>query len=337
VQPFIANVPDIDGLSFRYFADPSDYREMAAVHALSAQHDGIDPRSSRENVPSETDIRNMFDAATLRGNPDLLLVTMHGHVIGYNQVMWRWTEVTGVRVYLHLGFLLPEWRGKGIGTAMLAWAQDRIRTLAAQEQADDHATFATNVSSTEHEAASLIRNAQYQDVRRLSDMLLAPVPQFAMQSLPTGVDKRKVTPAHYRAIYQAMKDAYAEIWTSTPESDADYTEFLAKNVHQPSFDSALWHVAWHDEQVVGLVISLVSGEVGHIAEVEVRRAWQRRGIARSLLQSALATFHARGITEARLYTDAANGQGARSLYASFGFQEKKQHIFYRKLLAAGNR
>ncbi len=218
---------------------------------------------------------------------------------------------------------------------MLAWAQDRIRTIAAQEQADVQAMFATNVSSTEHEADTLIRRAQYQDVRRLSDMSLAPIPQLIVQPLPTGVDKRKVTPAHYRAIYQAMKDAYAEIWTSTPQSDADYKEFLAENVNHSSFDPELWHIAWYEEQVVGLVLSRVSGEVGHIAEVEVRRAWQRRGIARSLLQSALATFKERGVTEARLYTDAANGQGARSLYESLGFEEKKQHIFYRKVLASG--
>jgi len=335
-HPSIPTAPHIDGINFRYFAAPSDYRGMALVHAGSFQHDGIDPHSSRENDPSETDLRNMFDEASISGNPDLLIVAMHQHVIGYNHVFWRWTEVTGVRVFLHLGFLLPEWRGKGIGTAMLAWAQHRIRAIAAQEQVEAHATFATNVSSTEHEADTLIRNAHYQDVRRLSDMLLTPDPLLVAQPLPTGVEQRTVIPAHYRAIYQTMKDAYADIWTSTPESDADYDEFLVENVDHPSFDPALWHIAWFENQVVGMVISRVSGRIGHIAEVEVRRAWQRRGIARSLLQSAIVTLKERGITEVRLYTDAANGQGARSLYESLGFQEMKQHIFYRKLLALEN-
>lgn len=332
MYPSILTAPTIDGLNFRSFAALSDYGGMADVHAHSYTHDGIDPRSSRENVPSQADLRSMFAETSIVGNPDLLLVTMHQQVIGYNHVVWRWTEVTGVRVYLHLGFLLPQWRGRGIGTAMLDWAQQRIRAIAAQEQSDGRATFATNVSSTEYEADRLIRNAHYHDVRRLSDMLVTPDPHIVAQSLPAGVDQRAVVPAHYRAIYQAMKDAYAEIWTSTPESDADYTDFLAENVQQPSFDPTLWHIAWNGDQVVGLVISRISGEVGHIAEVEVRRVWQRRGIARSLLQSALSTFNERGITEVRLYTDAANGQGARSLYESLGFREVKQHIFYRKLL-----
>ena len=70
----------------------------------------------------------------MQDSPDLLVVEMNRQIIGYNHVFWRWIEVTGTRVYLHLGYLLPEWRGKGIGSAMLSWAQQRIRELAAQEQ-----------------------------------------------------------------------------------------------------------------------------------------------------------------------------------------------------------
>src|SRR5581483_3356262 len=124
----------------------------------------------REGLPTADDLRAMFAEAATFQRPDLLLVSMHDQLIGYNHVVWRWTEVTGVRVYLHLGYLLPTWRGKGIGQAMLRWAQARIRALAADEQADERATFATNVSSTEHEADALIRHAGYSAVRRLSDM-----------------------------------------------------------------------------------------------------------------------------------------------------------------------
>ncbi len=53
-------------------------------------------------------------------NPDLLLATVHDQVIGYNHVLWRWTEITGIRVYLHLGYLLPAWRNQGIGQAIAA-------------------------------------------------------------------------------------------------------------------------------------------------------------------------------------------------------------------------
>jgi mycothiol synthase len=324
----------LPGLAFRHFATPDDYAAMLAIRIDSAAHDQIDPRSSREGLPTEADLRATFPEATMPGHPDLLLVSMDDQLIGYNHVLWRWTEITGVRVYLHLGYLLPAWRNKGIGSAMLQWAQQRIRMIAADEQADDRATFATNVSSTELEADALIQQAGYTAVRRLSDMAMAIPPHLTLHSLPSGVEIRPVEPEHHRAIYRAIKDAYRDIWTSTPETDEDYQEFLADYVDTAAYDPALWQIAWAGQEAVGVVISRIHEDVGHIAEVEVRQKWQRQGIARALLQRALQQLHSRGIDQARLYTDADNGQGARSLYESLGFRELKQHIFYRKLLSA---
>jgi ribosomal protein S18 acetylase RimI-like enzyme len=51
------------------------------------------------------------------------------------------------------------------------------------------------------------------------------------------------------------------------------------------------------------------------------------------MRRALQQLRERGIEHARLYTDADDGQGARSLYESLGFREVKQHIFYRKRLS----
>ena len=327
-------LPRLPGLTFRHLATPADYLAMRAIRIDSAPHDQIDPRSSREGLPTEADLRATFPEATMRDHPDLLLVSAYNQVIGYNHVRWRWTEITGVRVYLHLGYLLPTWRHQGIGQAMLHWAQGRIRAIATTEQPDDRATFATNVSSTEHEADVLIRNAGYRAVRRLSDMTTTIPPQLSLSPLPEEVEIRPVQPPQHRAIYQAMKDAYRDMWVSTPESEADYQEFVAENVRTAAYDPELWHIAWAKDEVVGVVISRILDTVGHIAEVEVRQKWQRRGIARALLQRALQQLRTRGIDHVRLYTDADDGQGARSLYELLGFREVKQHIFYRKPLSA---
>ena len=48
-----------------------------------------------------------------------------------------------------------------------------------------------------------------------------------------------------------MKDAYRDIWVSTPESEADYREFLADNVTTSVYDPVLWHIAWVGDDVVG--------------------------------------------------------------------------------------
>ena len=331
----LPDTPAISDLVFRRFRGAADYAPMVAVREGAREWDQVDPLSSREGIPTVDEM-----AVTLAnvpdGTPDILIAEVAGQVVGYNHVLWRWTEVAGTRVYLHLGYLLPTWRSKGIGQAMFHWAQARIREIAANEQADGAKTFATNASSTEKEADALIQANGYVAVRRLSDMKLDPLPELPAGALPAGVTRRPAHPDHYQAIYQALKDAYSDMWISSAESEVDYQEFLDEEVHISGFDPSLCQVTWVDDQVVGLVWCHIRKGVGIIAEVAVRKAWKRRGIARTLLAQGLAALRAKGITQVRLFTDAANGEGARSLYESLGFREVKQHILYRKPLAVNN-
>ncbi|HEY7349271.1 MAG TPA: GNAT family N-acetyltransferase [Ktedonobacterales bacterium] len=330
----LPDAPAISGLMFRRFRGAADYAPIVAVHEGSREWDQVDPLSSREGVPTVDSLAASFGAVS-SGTPDLLIAEVAGQVIGYNHVLWRWTEVTGTRVYLHLGYLLPAWRGKGIGQAMFHWSQARIREIAAGEQTAGVKMLATNASSTEKEAGALIRANGYIEVRRLSDMKLDPLSALPPGALPAGVTRRPVHSDHYRSIYQALKDAYSDTWISTSESEADYQEFLAEEIHISGFDPTLCQVAWATDQVVGLVWCHIRKGVGVIAEVAVRKAWKRRGIARALMVYGLEALREKGITQVRLFTDAANEQGARSLYESLGFREVKQHILYRKSLAEG--
>jgi ribosomal protein S18 acetylase RimI-like enzyme len=330
----LAVVPAIAGLRFRGLRDATDYAGMAAVRQGSREWDHVDPQSPREEIPTTEGVAATFPLTELREHPDLLIVTIDGQIVGYNHVLWRWTEVTGERVYLHLGYLLPAWRDQGIGSAMLHWSQRRIREIAAQDPHAGPVTCATNVSSTEREADALMRHEGYVAVRRLSDMVLEPIPSPVPSSLPVGVRRRPLVPEHFSEVYAAWKDAFAGVWTSTPSSQEDFEEFVGDNLAGPTFDPTLCEVAWSDDQVVGFVLGRIRNGVGVIAEVAVRPQWQRGGIARALMHRVLTSLEERGVPQARLFTDADDGQGARSLYERLGFRERKQHVFYRKPLHA---
>jgi ribosomal protein S18 acetylase RimI-like enzyme len=326
----IQGSPLVPGVCFRKLRDNHDYIAMAQVHRDSQEWDQVDPRSAREHVPSAEQLEQMFTEVLTQHPDDLLIVEHNTRVIGYSQVFWNWTEVTGVPVYLHLGYLLPEWRDKGIGSAMLHWAQARIRANAHQEPHRDQAMFATNVSSTEREADLLMRNNGYQVVRRLSDMILDRIVLLPPWALPSGVVLRLIEPQQYRAVYQAWKDAFSTIWTSTPESEEGFQAFLAYKINNVHFDQRLSHVAWAGNEVVGLALCEVNQGIAYFPEIAVRQTWQRKGIARTLMTYAINAMYERGIPQVRLYTDADDGQGARSLYETLGFREIKQHMFYRK-------
>lgn len=100
----------------------------------------------------------------------------------------------------------------------------------------------------------------------------------------------------------------------------------------PGFDSVLCPVAWSRDEVVGLVLCRLHKGEGFILDVAVRKAWQRRGIARALLTRCISRLYTRGIRHARLYVDAENDQ-ARRLYKCVGFKVVKEHLHYQKQFA----
>lgn len=57
-------------------------------------------------------------------------------------------------VYFMGGWVLPEWRGKGIGSAMLHWGEAMARQSAALQHPNERSEFAANATSTEQDATA---------------------------------------------------------------------------------------------------------------------------------------------------------------------------------------
>lgn len=328
--PVALDLVGMPSVNFRQLRDADDYIGMAAVRSSSIEHDQIDLQSAREGIPSVADLALIFPLDEMVGHPDLLIATANEQIIGYAHVCWRWTEITGDRVYLHLGYVHPKWRGHGVGSVMLEWSRQRIREIAAVDRPEGMMTFASNASSTEVEASSLLQDNGYTVVRTLTDMVIDLRAPITTPPLPDGIELRTIDPAHYRTIYDAYKDAVSPMWTTTQVSEADFCEFVAENFEDEGFDPSLCLVAWVGDEVVGYVLGRTKLGVGVLGEVGVRRRWQRRGVGRALLAGSLKVFQQGGLAKTRLFTDASDGQGARSLYEQLGFQEAKQHMLYRQ-------
>ncbi|HKV84588.1 MAG TPA: GNAT family N-acetyltransferase, partial [Ktedonobacterales bacterium] len=291
-------------------------------------HDQIDRHAPRAGVPTRDELARSL-ADTPAGSPDMLLAERDGALIGYNRVT-SWTEEDGTVVYLHLGWLLPEWRGKGIGVAMFRAAEARCRERATAEQSAMTAVYATNATSTEREATALTLANGYTVVRRLADMkLMARIPAEE-PPLPAGVETRPVVPDDYPAIYRGFRRIWTGLWGVEQETDDTYQEFLDDLVNVPGYHPDLWWIAWSGDEVVGLVFCHLYDGFADVTEVGVRADWQRRGLARALLVRAMRAVPAHGVDDIRIVTDAEDGRGARSLYESVGFRCLKEHILYRK-------
>jgi ribosomal protein S18 acetylase RimI-like enzyme len=303
---------------------------MIAVRQGSLEHDRLDPFSPRDPLPTAADLAHFFsDLAP--GDPRLLIVELAGQMIGWGRVS-RWTEEDGTHVYLHLAYLLPGWRGQGIGAAMIHWGEGLACEQAASLPLDAHAVLATNAAISEREKTAALGLLGYGVVRRLCEMRTDDLTTAARRELvlPAGTETRPVSPAQYRAIHAMFRDAWAGLFGTLADDAAEYEEFLDDLVRVPESDPTLWRVAWHGGEAVGAVVGRLAQGQGYVDYVATRKAWQHQGIASALLAGVLYAFSERGLTVARLYTDAENGQGAKTLYERAGFRATNEHILYRK-------
>lgn len=329
----VPGAPAIPGLTFRRFHGDADIAHLVAVREGCREADRIGPYSIAQRIPTEEEVARWLALVTAGENAmdsarDILLAQVGGHVIGYNRVNW-WAEQDGTWVYLHLGYLLPAWRHRGIGRAMLRWAEAHIRTLAAARAVADHAVFGANASSSERALTSLLREEEYRPAFSLLEMDLPEAAPLAEIALPAGIAVRQPCSEQYRLMWEAICDAYQGRTTTYVPTEQDYQEFATN----PHLIPALGHVAWDGGEIAGMVLCERHDELGVVAEVCVRRAWRRRGLARALLVRALLTLRAGEAQPIRLTVRASNETGARQLYESVGFRAVEEHVRYRKPLA----
>jgi mycothiol synthase len=328
----LPDAPAVPGLVFRPTRGPEDAAALRAVHEGRRERDGVDPYSLLEGIPTPEYVRTVLANTVEAGQQDRWLVAqVDAQVVGYCRIT-SWYEMDGTWVYLSLGWVLPAWRGRGIGTAMLHWAEDRIRHLAAVEHPGERAEFAGNASATEHDSAALLRHEGYFEAYTVLEMGLDPAVPLSPPALPAGLALRPVRPEHIPLIAASVCEAYAYEFEGNRFNQGDDPVDYTRELSGPRHDPALWQVAWDGDQVAGQVLVRVEDGQAEVFEVSVRPAWRRLGLGRALMLHALHALRARGVEAIRLYTNDNFRTRAQDLYRSVGFRVLKKFPRYRKAL-----
>src|SRR5438045_9780122 len=122
----VQGAPAIEGLTFRRFRGDSDFPNMLEVLDSARLADQVDQVSNVEDIA-----RSYANMKNCDPYKDMVMVEVDGQLVGYNRMSW-WKELGGTYIYGHYGFLVPEWRNKGIGRALLHHAEAHLRQIAAQ-------------------------------------------------------------------------------------------------------------------------------------------------------------------------------------------------------------
>ncbi len=328
----IAGQPAIPGLAFRHPENtPADAAVLAAVHAGRAEADGLDPFSTIDSLATIEELRTALAKAAASGQLERwLLAEVDGQAVGC-AVLESWHEEDGRWVYQVNAAVLPAWRRRGLGTALLRWGEALSARLAPLEHPGALWELAGMVSSAQPTAAELLRRAGYQPAYTDLEMELDPAADWAECPLPPGLELRPALPEHVPLVGASIAEAYraefpASRFRTTQMETAGQTEWYSDPIH----DRSLWQVAWDGEQIAGQVLPVFERGCAVIDEVSVRPPWRRRGLARALLVRALQAVRAHGAPRVRLYTVAEFPTRARDLYASLGFQVIKSLYHFRK-------
>ncbi|GAA2209903.1 hypothetical protein GCM10009850_053620 [Nonomuraea monospora] len=295
---------------------------MAAVRLGCAERDRVDTRSVLEGIPTSAEI-----GQSLHDSPEnQIVVERDGGVVGYATIRW-WEERDGTWLYLHRGYLLPDHRGRGVGSAMLAWAEDRIRHLVRQHGTSRTAVFGANATDGERDATALLVGAGYRRVFSLVELELELADLSRLpdgRRLPPGVRIGAVETADYRDAWKTVVDSYA---------NAAYTEKWTFESFLATADPTCWRAAWDGDRMAGVALCSLRREdrtLGEVEELSVRAESRRSGVGRALLVDGLRCLRENGAAAARLYTGTANPHRSYDLYESVGFRRRGEYVRYRK-------
>jgi mycothiol synthase len=323
----VPGAPAIAGLVFRRFRGEADYPAMVAILDACNAADGLD------YINTVAEVAWVF-AHLKNCDPerDMLFAEVEGESVAFSRVWWV-EEASGERLYNSLGFVRPDWRRHGLGRAMLAYDEQRLRAIARAHPAGIK-TFRVWATDSEDGALALFARAGYEPVRHYV-MMTRPIDQSLPEAaLPKGLEVRPVEAGHIRAVWDAMWEARRDHWGYVEPTERDYERWIQGRL----FDPALWNVAWEGGQVAGMVLNRLDEAQneqygrrrGYTQDVFVRRPWRRRGLARALLAQSIRMFREMSMEETALGVDTLNPSGALRLYQGMGYRQVQRHTLFDK-------
>ena len=310
----LPDAPVIPGLAFRLFQGAVDFPAIEAVRKSVQAVDGDIWLPGPDTDPDPV------------CNPvhDCLIVEVDDQMIGYTWLTW-WSE-PDVELFLHLGWLVPEWRRKGIGRAILRWQEQRLRQIAQTQPTTKPCVFGGNADENQPGNRALLLSEGYRVAFTFVWMnCQLPTDPIELTPLPAGLEIRPVEREQLPAIYAANVEAFSE----SPASLDTYETWL-RDLGEPDLDTSLWVVAWDGDQIAGYVISTSDAAGAHTPWVATRRPWRRRGLGKALMTRMLRRCQERGMTQADIGTRVENPGNSLHLYESVGYQIVSHHPRYRK-------
>ena len=258
-----------------------------------------------------------------------LVETREGRVVGYEEFNNQHEHAI-----LHIdGYVHPEFKGRGIGSALLQIIEQRAQEEMELAQPDVRVSLRSIIDNRDPSSHELHRNEGYQPLRyhwRMEIVLNEPP---AEPKFPDGIELRPfIKGEHDVAVWQAQNEAFRDHWG---HHDVTLEDWRRSRFGDPQFDPTLWAIAWDGKELAGFSLNRHRMGIGWIRTLGVCRFWRKRGLGEALLLHSFGEFYRRGKTTIGLGVDAQNPTGATRLYQKVGMVPASEFVTYEKQLRAG--
>jgi mycothiol synthase len=234
----------------------------------------------------------------------------------------------------------PAFRGQGIGTALMDWAETRAQIALDRAPAGTRVVLEASANSAHKSAIQLLQERGYGAVHRRLSMARELEGDLPAPAWPAGMSVRSMRPGEELAVYRAKNEAFRDHWghVEAPEEQG-FAAWQHRWINDSSYDPSLWFLALDRGEIAGFSLcQLRTSEdpaMGWVGSLGVRRPWRRRGLAKALLHHSFAQLRRRGQARIGLDVDAKSLTGATRLYEQAGMRAFRQTIFFEKELRPG--
>ena len=208
--------------------------------------------------------------------------------------------------------VVPDRRGMGIGSAVLAYVSERARALGKD-------VLQVEVKKSDDGSRSFLERRGFQKVggeEAVSLHLGGPQPPSVP---PEGIHilSRRERPD----VVEAMYEVYVECNEDVPGAAAPMTleGWRALDIDRPSRSPDLAFVALDGDEVVGYAVADIFGDEGYHGFTAVKRAWRRRGLAIALKRAQIAAATRLGLKRLATVSEERNVP-MRTLNAKLGYE-----------------
>ncbi|MEN9746349.1 MAG: hypothetical protein RL729_821 [Actinomycetota bacterium] len=310
-------------------ATHSDLPEIAALLSEGLSFDGLVFVQTAEELAEE------FDGTYCSLDHDVIVAIYESSIIGVGYTIFLPSETKEERCYI-FGTTKPEFRGNGVGTAVMQWASEHGESLLRSTKRTLPKYLRSDMSATNSTAGSLFQSFNMSPVRWNDDLIIdladSPVVFTAFGYSIVAWDSSRDEEA------RVVKNlAFMDHWGSTPTSEEGWKQLVHGSTAK--LDQSFFALD-SSNNIVGLLLShryesddeTLGKRIGWIDKLATLSEHRGKAIGRSLITHALAAYRRDDLTHAALDVDTENPTGAYGLYTSVGFSTFRGKVTYERIV-----